>query len=121
MHLFKRYSLNHCRTVLQNSYQQILKNRSHLNPAERDKARENLKTLQEAIAQKDRAQATQKARELEKFCSARFKKPFWRTASEVVVALLLALAIATVVRQMWFEPYEIPTGSMRPHSKSKTT
>jgi signal peptidase I len=34
-----------------------------------------------------------------------------------VIALLVALVIAIVIRQMWFELYRIPTGSMRPTFK----
>ena len=39
---------------------------------------------------------------------------------EMAVAIAIALVVATLVRQTWFELYEIPTGSMRPTLKKKT-
>jgi len=42
------------------------------------------------------------------------KKSLFRYLFEIVFAIIVALIIATIVRQMWFELYEIPTGSMRP-------
>ena len=38
---------------------------------------------------------------------------------ETIVTLLVALSLAIVIRQMWFELYEIPTGSMRPTFKEQ--
>lgn len=42
------------------------------------------------------------------------KKSLYEYTKELIIALVLALVIAIVVRQMWFELYEIPSGSMRP-------
>lgn len=47
------------------------------------------------------------------------KKSYLETFKELLIAIVFALIIATIVRQMWFEPYEIPTGSMRPTFKEK--
>ncbi len=42
------------------------------------------------------------------------KRSLVRYFTEVALAIAVALSIATVIRQMWFEPYKIPSGSMRP-------
>lgn len=44
----------------------------------------------------------------------KIRKPLWRRLIDLIGALLIALVVATIVRQTWFELYEIPTGSMRP-------
>ena len=47
------------------------------------------------------------------------RSPWWRKAVEIVVTLVVAILIAGVIRQTWFELYEIPTGSMRPTFKER--
>ena len=44
---------------------------------------------------------------------------WWRKIIEFVFTLIAAVAIAGVIRQTWFELYEIPTGSMRPTFKER--
>lgn len=43
----------------------------------------------------------------------KFKSPMRRFA-EWILGLAVALAAAVVIRQMWFELFQVPTGSMRP-------
>jgi signal peptidase I len=52
--------------------------------------------------------------ELEELWPASLKKNVWDYGLELVISLSLALVIAVLIRQMWFEPMEIPSGSMRP-------
>lgn len=47
------------------------------------------------------------------------RTPWWRKGLEIVVTLVAAILIAGVIRQTWFELYEIPTGSMRPTFKER--
>ncbi len=47
------------------------------------------------------------------------KKSYLRVFSEFVFALLVAILLAGIIRQVWFELYEIPTGSMRPTFKEQ--
>lgn len=74
----------------------------------------NMTDLDKSLLEKNREEASLKAKELEKFAHKHCKKSYLEYAWEIILALAVALAIATVVRQMWFELYEIPTGSMRP-------
>lgn len=72
-----------------------------------------------AILSQDRETASNLALKLEEFSSTHFKKTPLDYTKEILIALVLALAIATLVRQVWFELYEIPTGSMRPTFKEQ--
>ena len=77
------------------------------------------RALQEAILEKDRQKADLLAKEVSALAALHLKKTFSDIFREVSVAIGFALCIAVLVRQMWFEPYEIPTGSMRPTFKEK--
>lgn len=119
MNFFKTYSLNHCRSLLQSSYHRILNKKDSLTEREKDTARLLLKKLQDAINVNDRTEGTKIAKELEAYCQTHVKKSPVRTFLDLIFALLFALIIATIIRQTWFEPYEIPTGSMRPTFKEQ--
>ncbi len=74
----------------------------------------DMEALDQALLTGQRGEASQVAKRLEKFGDVHCKKSFFEYTWELVLALAFALIIATLVRQMWFELYEIPTGSMRP-------
>ncbi len=114
MKIFKNYSWNHCRSILQKSYRQVISHQKELSTSEKEQAKSQLSQLQTAIEQKDRPLASTLADRLESFCQNRLKKSWFKSAFDLFFALLVALIVATIVRQMWFELYEIPTGSMRP-------
>ena len=78
-----------------------------------------LEALDAAYLRGDQPEASRLAHWIEEFTSTHFKKTYGQYALEIITALILALAIATVVRQSWFELYEIPTGSMRPTFKEQ--
>ncbi len=73
-----------------------------------------LDSFEQAIQSKDTDAASLHAYEAEAFLEEHGKKSLFESIREFTVAILVALLIAAVVRQMWFELYEIPTGSMRP-------
>lgn len=74
----------------------------------------SLDALDTAIVAKDIDSARLHAFEVEQFLLTHGKKSLLDHSIEFVVAITLALIIAALVRQMWFELYEIPSGSMRP-------
>ena len=74
----------------------------------------DMKALDLALLAKQRPEASQIAHRLEKFAGVHCKKSIFEYSWELVLALAFALVIAVLVRAIWFEPYEIPTGSMRP-------
>lgn len=107
------YSINKSRKILHQGFSVLKRKSSTLN--KHVETLENLlKSLEKSIFEKDKIRANELAREVEAYIEIQFKKPLPRKAFEVFISILIALLIATVVRQTWFELYEIPTGSMRP-------
>ncbi|MDP1881212.1 MAG: signal peptidase I [Parachlamydiaceae bacterium] len=78
-----------------------------------------LANLDQAVLSKNEQQANLLAHETDEFCENHFKKNMFEYGSELVFAIAIALIIAVIVRQSWFELMEIPTGSMRPTFKEQ--
>lgn len=108
------YSLRKSRRIMQSGYAWYKKKGKKLTLEQLSSFENDLAQLDQALLENNRENADFFARKVELFCETHFKKSIFDYIVELVIALVLALAIATVVRQMWFEPYEIPTGSMRP-------
>jgi signal peptidase I len=75
-----------------------------------------LSRLIDAIQDEEASRCAQRIAERLKEAS---RSPWWRKIIEVAVTLVAAIFIAGVIRQTWFELYEIPTGSMRPTFKER--
>lgn len=110
----RQYSLNKSRHIMTAAYAWYKKKRHILDKNSLGTFENDLEKLDQALLSENRQNADEYARKVDTFCNTHFKKSFWAYATELVMALVLALAVAVVVRSMWFEPYEIPTGSMRP-------
>ncbi|NGX42650.1 MAG: Signal peptidase I T [Chlamydiae bacterium] len=108
------YSLRKSRRALHWCYSSFKKKGKNLSQNLKSQFEDNLKQLEKAVFDKDRTRADSLARQAEEFSLQHFKKTTFEYVIEIGVAIILALIIATIVRQVWFEPYEIPTGSMRP-------
>lgn len=108
------YSLHKSRQILKSSYKWYKKKGKQLPRDQLTYFESRLQELDQAVLTKDQARANELARELESFCQQHFKKNLLDYGMELAIAVVFALIIATVVRQTWFELYEIPTGSMRP-------
>lgn len=115
----KPYKLSKSRHIMHSSYAWYKKRGDKLSQEVRTGFENDLQELDRALLASDREKADITARKLEIFCEDHFKKSFFDYSWELVIALVLALAIATLVRQVWFELYEIPTGSMRPTFKEQ--
>lgn len=113
------YSLRKCRKILKMGCDWYETSRHTLSTSSRSHFETLLARLNDALLRGDRVEADPFARQVESFCAAHFKKGAWAYIKEGGGALLIALLIATIVRQMWFELYEIPTGSMRPTFKEQ--
>lgn len=113
------YSLHKSRQILKSSCKWYKKKGSSL-PADKLQLLENdLEKLDQAILSKDKVEADKYAKQIESFGEIHFKKTVFDYITEFAFALIFALVVATIVRQMWFEPFEIPTGSMRPTFKEQ--
>lgn len=113
------YSLRKCRMILHQSFSWFKRHEPHLSSEVCTKWQRELRALEQAIFSNEREQASKLAKEIEVLAHQHFRKPLWRQGVDLIVAILIALLIATVVRQTWFELYEIPTGSMRPSFREK--
>lgn len=74
----------------------------------------SLDSLGSAIQNNDIENARLHAFEVQEFLLEHGKKSLFEQIREFSLAIIFALIIAAIVRQMWFELYEIPSGSMRP-------
>jgi len=115
----KIYSLRKSRQIMKSSYDWYKKRGKTLSPEKLSVLEYDLEHLDKALLNGDRSEADQYARKLEAFCGQHFKKTIFQYTWELAFALVFALVIASIVRSMWFEPYEIPTGSMRPTFKEQ--
>ena len=95
------------------------KKQSTLSPALRQSLKQQFELLQEALLEKNKEKASLYAQQLQAQAKEPLKKTFFEKLQHDVVRLCIALVIAIIIRQMWFEFYEIPTGSMRPTLKEK--
>lgn len=110
----KNLSFNKSRSILQGVYSWYLRKSKQLSQPELNGLEAQMLTLEESIAAGHRETASNQAKALELFAQQHCKKSFLDYIKEVAIAVLIALLLAVVVRQVWFELYEIPTGSMRP-------
>ena len=90
-----------------------------MTPEDRSLMQEALLALQQEVMQKNREKADELAKKVEALSSAHLRKSGFDQIREFIFALAFALIVAILVRQVWFEFYEIPSGSMRPTFKEQ--
>lgn len=112
-------SLRKSKIVLRHTYHLFKRKRTRLSPSVADQLEKALLELQEKILQKDRVEAHALALHVQILAKEHLKKSSFDQARDLVFALGFALVVAILVRQLWFEFYEIPTGSMRPTLKEQ--
>lgn len=113
--MFSRtYSLRKSRGILQWVYSWYQKKGHTLSATQLRELESKMSSLDDAILKKDKENASLIAHNLEDFGNHYCKRSPIPYVFEVILAILVALVLATAIRQMWFELYEIPTGSMRP-------
>ncbi|VHO03467.1 Signal peptidase I T [Candidatus Rhabdochlamydia sp. T3358] len=115
----KMYSLRKSKHYLIQTYHLYKKKKYKLPVDTRIEIEASLTALQNAILQKDRPLADRLAKEAQGFGLTCLKKGSFDYFRDVVIGVFIALIIALLIRQMWFELYEIPSGSMRPTFKEK--
>ncbi|MCH1430228.1 MAG: signal peptidase I [Chlamydiales bacterium] len=85
-----------------------------LSPTQLEELELHLEKMDQAIESSNRSLAHEQAIHLEQFIKKNSHNTYFEIAKEVFLTIAIALFFAIVFRQMIFEPYEIPTGSMRP-------
>lgn len=115
----KPHSLRKLKQVLRRTYHLFQKKKGALAPTEKAQIHNLLSQLQEQILAQDREAAHKTAIELQSTAKIHLRKTSFEQARDFVFAIGFALFVAVIVRQTWFEFYEIPTGSMRPTLKEQ--
>lgn len=115
----KVYSLRKSKHVLRHAYHLFQRKKNTFSLETRTLLQKTLLDLQEEILHKNKEKASVLAKQVETLSSIHLKKTAFEQIKEMVFALAFALFIAVLVRQMWFEFYEIPSGSMRPTFKEQ--
>jgi signal peptidase I len=115
----KIYSLRKCKHVLRHVLHQYRKKKKYLSPEISTLIKEGLVALQNEMMHGHREKADELAKQVESLSAVHLKKTTWDHLRELICALVFALIVAILVRQVWFEFYEIPSGSMRPTLKEQ--
>lgn len=115
----KTYSLRKSKHILRHTYHLFQKKKKHLPEESRTLLQEALLALQTEVMRENREKASELAKQVEHLAMVHLKKSAFDHIKELVFALAFALIVAVLVRQMWFEFYEIPSGSMRPTFKEE--
>lgn len=113
------YSLRKLKNHTYQLYKWYLRHGKEFPENERILIEQTFINLDRALLAKNREEATNLYDKLELMIEKRKQRPFWKYPLEFLGALAFALIVATVIRQMVFEFYEIPSGSMRPTFKEK--
>ena len=114
------YRLYKSRGILIHCYRAYVMRKRLLVPHQAKEFKKLALEAQDGILTSDREKADHYVRLLQTFTKDHLKRTPLLRFVEGFVAVVAALLIAVIIRQTAFEPYEIPSGSMRPTSKSKT-
>ncbi len=110
----KTYSLSKARSILKWNYNQYKKKHKSLLPGQKSQIESLMERLDQALLQGKKEEASGLAHELESYGKDPLKKSIFEQVTEFIFVVVVAVLIATLLRQVVFEAYEIPTGSMRP-------
>lgn len=113
------YSFRKSRQILKTNFKLYQKKRTQLSPTQLHQLETLLQNLDDSLLKENQSEADHFAHQVEEFGQAHFKKGIVPYLTEMAIAIGIALVVATIVRQTWFELYEIPTGSMRPTFKEQ--
>jgi signal peptidase I len=112
-------SLRKSKHILRTTFHLFQKQKKRMSPDSSSLMKQALQALQQEIMHENQEKADELAKQVESLGRANLKKSPFDHIRELVFALVFALVIAILVRQMWFEFYEIPSGSMRPTFKEQ--
>jgi signal peptidase I len=115
--LLSLYSLSKSKKIFRRFFRLYRQKASTLDLIHKERFEMLLSSLETALAQKESAIASRIAKQLEEFSQVAMPKTRVERLLSSALGLGFALLIAIAVRQMAFELYKIPTGSMRPTLK----
>ncbi len=111
------YSLRKSKKVLRHLDRLYRRKAKVLDPHAKEKIVSHLNLLQGAIAKKNAPDAHDFARQLQESANHFMPRTTFEKVRHFLFSIGFALVVAVIIRQMWFELYTIPTGSMRPTLK----
>ncbi|MBP9842125.1 MAG: signal peptidase I [Simkaniaceae bacterium] len=100
--------------ILFKGYLRYEKKKGNLSPLIKEEFKKVLSELQEAIMASKKKEAIELAKQVKKLMQLHLKRNPLEYFKETSLSLGFALFVVILIRQMWFELYEVPTGSMRP-------
>ncbi len=115
----KMYSLRKSKHILRHAHHLFQKKKKKLSPEAKKEMQEALLNLQTEVMNHHREKASEAAKRIEHLQVIHLRKSPFDHVKELIFALAFALIVAIIVRQVWFEFYEIPSGSMRPTFKEE--
>jgi signal peptidase I len=113
------FILKKAKKTLLATYHRFCKKKKQLSPETKEQIKKDLISLQTAVIQKDPIKAVELTHIVHTSARAHLQKTFFESTRDFILGIAGALFIAVLIRQMWFELYEIPTGSMRPTFKEQ--
>lgn len=111
--------LSQSEKIMREVHKQYHRNLSNLTDEKKLWYQDKLTKLQELIIAKDKKESSSLALELGKKAKKELPKSIPYRWLDFFVAIIFALIVALFIRQMWFELYSIPSGSMRPTLKEQ--
>lgn len=111
------YTLNRSKKVLKEMLRLYRQKGEKLDSQGKERVQLLLSGLQTAILQKNAEIAGRMAKQLEETSLRLMPSSTFDKVRHFIGSIAFALALAIAIRQMWFEFYTIPSGSMRPTLK----
>ncbi|MGL4348103.1 MAG: signal peptidase I [Chlamydiales bacterium] len=110
----KKISIRRMREYLVQTYSLYRKKEATLSICDKEKIESSMRQLQGALSSKDKMAGSKAYYALQSLSKEYLKKPRWASCIDYIGGFFMALFIAIAARGLWFELYQIPTGSMRP-------
>lgn len=100
-------------------YNMAIKKQKKLTLPEKKEIKIHLEQLEQSIQEKNPPLIQAHTQSILEVSKKVLKKPPLQKGIDFILAIAASLFLALMIRQMWFELYEIPTGSMRPTFQEK--
>ena len=108
-----------CKHILRHVFKYYKRKKNTLPVEAQQELYDHLEKTQTAILSRNRAQASDCAKELDQSFEKHLAPPAWKHWLNATLGLIGILILAIGIRQMWFELMQVPTGSMRPTIKEQ--
>ncbi len=112
-----RFLFSKSKTLLKQALGNLAKKKKTLTEFQYQSIYSDLESFQRAILAKDTEKTLTYFKTTKKLFSNELKLSSGMKLKEFVISIILALIAAVIIRQMWFELFQIPSGSMRPTFK----